>query len=138
MDLNRRIRLGAGLGYQWLEGADTFAGKFSFNQEAGFAWVTEKYRRNDDDDYATVRYAHHAIWDVKWVENLQFTHNFEYLPDLEEMGDNYLIDSDVGFTYTFLPAWQIIGKLEWDYSRKTADGVKHSDFRYMLGLGYKW
>ena len=138
MDLNRRIRLGAGLGYQWLDGLDFGIGKFSFSQEAGFAWVDEKYRRNSGEDYATARYAHHLTWDVAHVENLQFTHNLEYLPDLEDLGDNYLIDSDAGFTYTFLPSWQIIGKLEWDYSRRTAPGVKHSDFRYMLGLGYKW
>lgn len=138
MDLDRRLRLGAGLGYQWLDGLEMFAGKVSFNQEAGFSWVDEKYKRNDGEDYATFRYAHHLVWDVACIDNLQFTHNLEYLPDLEDLGDNYLIDSDAGFTYTFLPSWQIIGKLEWDYSRRTAAGVKHSDFRYMLGLGYKW
>lgn len=138
MDLDRRIRLGLGLGYQWLENKEFSFGKVSFNQEAGFAWVDEKYERNDRDDYATLRYAHHFAWTPGWVENFDITHNFEYLPDLEDMGDNFLIDADAGFTYMFLPSWQIIGKVEWDYSRKTAAGVKHSDLRYMLGVGYKW
>lgn len=138
MLLDRRIRLGTGLGYQWLDGVDFGAGKVSFNQELGFAWVDEKYKHRDGDDYATLRYAHHFAWTVGFCENFDITHNLEYLPDLEDMGDNYLIDADAGFTYMFLPSWQIIGKLEWDYARRTAPGVKHSDFRYMLGVGYKW
>lgn len=138
MDLEYRLRLGLGLGYQWIEGADFGIGKMSFNQELGFSWVDEKYEHNSEDDYATLRYAHHFAWSPAGIDNFDVTHNLEYLPDLEDMGDNYLIDADVGFTYAILPAWQIIGKIEWDYSRRTAPGVKHSDFRYMLGLGYKW
>lgn len=138
MDLDRRIRLGAGVGYQWLEGADFGIGAVSFNQELGFSWVDEKYEHMDGDDYATLRYAHHLSWTPGMIENFDIVHNFEYLPDLEDMGDNYIIDADAGFTYMFLPSWQIIGKVEWDYSRRTAPGVKHSDLRYMLGLGYKW
>ena len=138
MDLEHRLRLGTGLGYQWIEGVDFGLGKMSFNQEVGFAWVDEKYRHLSSEDYATLRYAHHFNWAVACIKNFDIVHNFEYLPDLEEMGDNYLIDTDVGFTYMFLPSWQVIGKIEWDYSRRTAPGVKHSDLRYMLGLGYKW
>ena len=50
----------------------------------------------------------------------------------------YLIDSDVGFTYAFMADWQLIGKIEWDYKSKVGAGAKHSDLRYLLGLGYKW
>ncbi len=138
MDLEYRLRLGLGLGYQWIEGVDFGAGKMSFNQEFGFSWVDEKYEHKKKDDYATLRYAHHLNWNPCNAEKFDVFHNFEYLPDLEDMGDNYLIDTDAGFTYMFLPSWQLIGKVEWDYSRRTAPGVKHSDLRYMLGIGYKW
>lgn len=138
MDLDRRIRLGFGIGYQWIEGLDFGIGKMSFNQELGLAWVNEKYGHKTADDYATLRYAHHFAWDVARVDNLSFTHNFEYLPDLDDMGDNYIVDADAGLAYMFLPNWQIMAKIEWDYARRTAPGVKHSDLRYMLGVGYKW
>ena len=138
MNLDYRFRLGAGFGYQWLEGKEFRFGKLSFNQEFGLAYVTEKYDDNGSaDDYASVRYAHHLIWDTN-IENLQITHNFELLPNLNYILDDYIVDTDAGFTYMFLPNWQLIGKIEWDYKRKTADNVKHSDLRYMLGLGYKW
>ena len=138
MDLDYRFRLGAGLGYQWLDGLEFGLGKISFNQELGVAYVSEKYDDySSPDDYAAVRYAHHLIWDTK-IENLQITHNLEFLPNLNYILDDYIVDADAGFTYMFLPSWQLIGKVEWDYKRKTADGVKHSDLRYMLGIGYKW
>lgn len=138
MDLDHRLRLGLGLGLQWFEKAELGGGKLSFNQEVGAAWVNEKYNRVEKDDYATIRYAHHLIWDPGFLEKFQLTHNFEYLPDFGDWADNYIIDADVGFTYALIGNWQLVGLIEWDYKSQTAPGVKNSDFRYMLGVGYKW
>lgn len=139
MDLDYRIRLGAGLGYQWLEGVDVAGlGKMSFNQELGGAWVKERYAHSYDDDFATVRYAHHYTWDFAKTEGLKFFHNFEYLPDLSDFAENYIIDADIGFSWAFSANWQFLAKFEWDYKSQVAEGVKHSDLRYILGLGYKW
>ena len=139
MNLDYRYRVGVGLGLQWLEGrAFENLGKWSFSQEAGITWVKERYKSSLDDDYAAFRYAHHLAWDPNWIEGFNFTHNFEYLPELSDWADNYLIDSDVGFTYAFRANWQLIGKIEWDYKSKVGAGTKHSDLRYLLGVGYKW
>lgn len=137
MDLDYRVRVGTGLGYQWFEKSPVANGALSFNQELGATFVTEKYDDGFDDDFITFRYAHHLIWDPS-IENLQFTHNFEYLPDVSEWAENYIIDADVGFTYAFLPNWQFMGRIEWDYKSQVAEGTKHSDLRYLFGLGYKW
>ncbi len=139
MELDYRIRLGAGLGYQWLEGVDVAGlGKMSFNQEVGGAWVKEKYDKGYEDDFATVRYAHHYTWDFAKTEGLRFFHNLEYLPDLADFAENYIIDADLGLSWAFSADWQFIAKMEWDYKSKVAEGVKHSDLRYILGLGCKW
>ena len=139
MNLDYRYRLGLGLGLQWLEGrAFENFGKWSFSQEAGVSWVKERYKSSLDDDYAAFRYAHHLAWDPNWIAGFNFTHNFEYLPELDDWADNYIIDSDVGFTYAFMANWQLIGKVEWDYKSKVGAKTKHSDLRYMLGVGYKW
>ena len=139
MNLDYRYRVGAGLGIQWLEGrAFENLGKWSFSQEAGLTWVKERYTSSLDDDYLAFRYAHHLAWDPNWIEGFNFTHNFEYLPELSDWEENYIIDSDVGFTYAFRANWQLLGKIEWDYKSKVGAGTKHSDLRYMLGVGYKW
>ena len=139
MLLDYRLRLGSGLGLQWFEGqtVDGF-GTWSFNQEIGASWVKERYESAFTDDYAAFRYAHHLTWDPGWLEGFLFTHNFEYLPDVSDWAENYIIDSDFGFTYAFKANWQMLGKIEWDYKSQVAEGTKHSDFRYTLGLGYKW
>lgn len=138
MSLEYRWRVGAGVGYQWLENRDFGFGKLSFSQEIGASYVGEKFEHKDEDNFGTFRYAHHLNWEIAAVENLSFTHNLEYLPAVDEWTDNYLLDTDMGIVYAFSANWQLLGKIEWDYQRKVAPGVKHSDIRYILGLGYKW
>ena len=138
-DLQYRYRLGTGLGYQWLEGYEhDLTGKWSFNQEAGLTYIKEKYEHLKDDDRLAFRYAHHLNWVPRWIDGLAFTHNLEYLPDTDNWADIYLIDADAGFTYDLSKAWQLMGKIEWDYNSNPGPHTKSSDFRYMLGLGYKW
>ena len=138
MNLEYRWRAGLGFGYQWFEDRDFGLGKSSFNQELGLAYVGEKYRHAEADDYATFRYAHHYKWDVAAVDGLAFVHNFEFLPQVDEFLDNYLVDSDAGVTYDLRANWQLLAKVEWDYKKKVGPATKHSDLRYFLGLGYKW
>ena len=138
-DLQYRYRLGTGIGYQWLDG-QTFesTGKWSFNQEAGLTYIKEKYEHLSDDDRCAFRYAHHLSWTPHWVDKLAFAHNLEYLPDVGDWADAYLIDADVGFDYALDAAWTLFGKIEWDYNSDPGEHTKKSDFRYTLGLGYKW
>ena len=138
MDLEYRGRVGAGLGYQWFEKRDFGFGEMSFNQELGLAQVFEKYEHSSDDDFTTLRYGHHFAWTVAAVDGLDFVHSFEYLPALDEWSDNYMVDADFGLTYAFRANWQLIAKAEWDYKKKVGKDTKHSDIRYILGVGYKW
>lgn len=138
-DLQYRYRLGIGIGYQWLDGyMHDATGKWSFNQEAGLTYIKEKYEHLSDDDRMAFRYAHHLNWAPKWCDKLAFTHNLEYLPDTTDWAESYLLDVDAGFTYALASAWQLMGKVEWDYNSNPGIDTKSSDFRYMLGLGYKW
>ncbi len=138
MDLEYRLRIGTGVGYQWLEGRDFGLGKVSFNQEVGLAYVGEKYDHESKDNYGAFRYAHHLAWTVAAVDGLEFVHNFEYMPAIDEWFDNYMVDADVGLAYAFRANWQLVAKAEWDYKSKVGAATKHSDIRYILGLGYKW
>ena len=137
-DLDYRWRVGLGGGYQWLENDDFGFGKVSFNQEVGMSYVGEKFEHVDDDNYGAFRYAHHLAWEIAAVKNLSFAHNLEWLPQVDEWADNYIIDADAGIVYKFSANWQLVAKVEWDYKSKVAPGTKHSDLRYILGLGYTW
>ena len=137
-DLDYRWRVGLGAGYQWLENDDFGFGKVSFNQEVGMSYVGEKFEHVDDDNYGAFRYAHHLAWEIAAVKNLSFAHNLEWLPQVDEWADNYIIDADAGIVYKFSANWQLVAKVEWDYKSKVGPGAKHSDLRYILGLGYTW
>ena len=139
--LDYRLRLGAGAGYQWLDGFNSdMTGKWSFNQEVGAAWIKNSYVDRDpsaEDSYATVRYAHHLTYHPKWNSGIEGFHNLEFLPQVDDW-ENYLIKADIGFTTKIVMDFDLLCKIEWDYNSMPSVGRKSSDIRYIVGLGYKW
>jgi len=138
--ISTRIRLGAGLGYQWLDAEEFDSGKWSFNQEAGLGWTHNVYKERTpgvDDDYCSVHYAHHLTFDPYFSETIQFFHNLAYDPAIHDW-EQYTIEADVGATAKVYGDFDLLAKIEWDYNSMPARGRKSSDFRYILGLGYKW
>lgn len=140
-ELDRRVKLGAGFGYQWLEKEDVAGtGAWSFNQELGAAYVSDKYKHPDPEraeDYATLRYAHHLTYEPSWAKGLNFFHDFEYLPEVDDW-TVYLMKADVGFSTMLCWNIDLLGKVEWDYNSKPSANRRKSDTRVILGLGYKW
>ena len=139
--LDFRLRLGGGLGYQWFEKDALWSiGTLSFNQELGAAWIRVDYKEKDPDaekSYATLRYAHHLKYFPKWNPDIETFHNLEFLPQIDDF-DNHLIKADVGITTKIIMDFDLLAKIEWDYNSVPSVGRKSSDFRYIVGLGYKW
>jgi putative salt-induced outer membrane protein YdiY len=139
--LDYRFRLGAGAGFQWLDGrVYDSTGKWSFNQEVGAAWVKNSYVNQDpsaDDSYATLRYAHHLKYFPKWSQSVEGFHNLEFMPQVDDW-ENYLMRADVGFSTKIVMNFDLLCKIEWDYNSMPSVGRKSSDIRYIVGLGYKW
>ncbi len=138
-ELDSRYRVGLGLGYQWLDGAE-LAGKWSFNQEAGANWVREEYANESNSHeggFAAIRYAHHLTYLPSLGNSLEFFHNLEFLPNAEDF-EKYLAQADVGFTTKLIYDFDLLAKVEWDFNSKPARDRRKSDLRYIVGLGYKW
>lgn len=139
--LRGRYRVGLGGGYQWLEKAEFAAtGKWSFNQEIGVDWIKEEYEDNPDAKkwgYCALQYAHHLTWLPKWVEGMEVFHNAEILPDASEW-TKFLAKVDLGLSTKIFLSFDLLAKIEWDYNSKPASDRKKDDFRFIVGLGYKW
>ena len=139
--LNARYRVGLGGGYQWLDNrVFESTGKWNFNQEIGLNWIKEEFENNDDakkDGFCALRYGHHFGYVPKWAESLEFFHNLEILPEVDEW-EKFLAKADVGFTTKLIYDFDLIAKIEWDYNSKPAGDRKKDDTRYIVGLGYKW
>ena len=140
-ELDARYRLGLGGGYQWLENSVfESTGKWSFNQEIGVNYIKEEYQNNDDSKdggFCALRYAHHLNYIPKWYDNVEFFHNFEILPEVDEW-EKFLARGDVGFSTKIIMDFDLLAKIEWDYDSKPAANRKKDDLRYIVGLGYKW
>ena len=139
--LDARYRVGIGGGYQWLENSVfESTGKWSFNQELGVNYIKEEYQNNDDSKdggYCALRYAHHLAYIPKWYDNVEFFHNFEILPEVDEW-EKFLAKGDVGLSTKIIMDFDLLAKIEWDYDSKPAANRKKDDLRYIVGVGYKW
>ena len=140
-NLQARYRLGLGGGYQWLENkAFESTGKWNFNQELGVNYIKEEYDGESDakeGGFCALRYGHHFGYVPKWAETIEFFHNVEILPEVDEW-EKFLAKADVGFTTKLIYDFDLIAKIEWDYNSKPAGDRKKDDTRYIVGLGYKW
>lgn len=139
-DLDSRYRLGIGGGYQWLENAEfASTGKWNLNQELGVNWIKEKYGEGGSKDggFVALRYAHHFGYIPKWYDNVEFFHNFEILPEADDW-EKFLANADIGFTTKLVMDFDLLVKIEWDYNSQPSGDRKKSDYRYIVGLGYKW
>ena len=140
-DLRARYRVGLGGGYQWLDNAVfESTGKWNFNQELGVNWVKEEYENNDDEKeygYCALRYGHHFGYLPKWTDGLEIFHEFEILPEVDEW-EKFLAKANVGFSADLIWNFNLLCKFEWDYNSKPANDRKKDDYRFIVGLGYKW
>lgn len=139
--LDRRFKLGAGFGWQWLENRSfDLTGRWNFNQELGAAYMSDSWKDEQPDrkdDYATVRYAHHLKYEPKWTKGLEIFHNFEYLPEVDDF-EIYLVNADVGISTMVFWNINLIAKIDWEFNSKPCAGRDKHDVRYMVGFGYKW
>ena len=141
-ELNGRYRLGAGLGYQWLDNSlFESTGTWNFNQELGANWIKEEYKTPTDDDkndgFCALRYGHHLDWSPIWAKGVSVFHNAEILPDVDDW-EKYLAKCDLGVTTKIIYDFDLLAKIEWEYNSRPAGDRKYEDVRYILGLGYKW
>lgn len=141
-ELLARYRAGLGLGYQWLENYEhQLTGKWNFNQELGVNYIKEEYDGDNDaakkNGFAALRYAHHLKYNPKWNEDVEFFHNLEYLPEVDEW-TKYLVKTDIGISTKIVGNFDLLAKIEFDYNSKPANERKKDDVRYIVGLGYKW
>lgn len=127
-DLDRRIIVGGGLGYQWIEKETQ-----NFSTEIGVADVYEKYDTSSGGDSKfSLRAGYH--FDQQFNNTFSFIHDLTYYPDVEDFGDYFLTTSAElrakinGHLFTNF-------KVLFDYDATPATGKGSTDTKYMWGIG---
>ncbi|MBN1973463.1 MAG: DUF481 domain-containing protein [Sedimentisphaerales bacterium] len=126
-ELDRRIIVGAGGGYQWVESDD-----MHFSTELGLAYVNEKYD-TERDDSLSAQLGYH--FDKKLRKNVIFINDLTYYPSLEKVSDYYMTTTAeirANFTSSFFTNFKTI----FNYDSTPAEGKHKTDVKYFLGLGY--
>jgi putative salt-induced outer membrane protein YdiY len=130
-ELDRRVTVGIGCGYQWIESAD-----MNFSTELGLASLYEKYD-NQTASNSEVSAQLGYNFDKKLRENLHFIHELTYYPALQKFSDYYLTTTAElrsNFTATLFMNIKAI----MNYDNTPAIGSHKTDVKYFLGLGYSF
>jgi putative salt-induced outer membrane protein YdiY len=127
-ELTRRVVLGGGSGYQWVESP-----AMNFSTEAGVAEVYEEYE-NDTETSKDVSLQVSYHFDKKINHKFKLIHDFSYFPSMENTSDYYLTSSAelrAGLTKTVYANFKIV----FDYDGTPAQDACSTDVKYMLGIG---
>jgi putative salt-induced outer membrane protein YdiY len=129
--LDRRMIVGIGGGYQWLESAD-----MNFSTEAGLASLYEKFD-NQTDSNSELSAQLSYYFDKKLTKNTKFTHDLTYYPSLGKFSD-YFLTSTAGIRADLGSNFFANFKAIFNYDQTPAPGSHQTDVKYFLGLGYSF
>jgi len=129
--LDRRMIVGSGGGYQWIESED-----MNFSTEAGFASLYEKYDdQTDSNSEISVQAGYN--FDKRLMKNVKFIHELTYYPSTEQFSDYFLTSTAevrANFTETMFTNFKVI----FGYDATPAIGTGATDVKYIWGIGYNF
>lgn len=126
--LDRRVILGGGLGYQWVESP-----RISFSTRAGLVSLYEKF---ENQGSGGSELAAHLGYDLnkQIKDNIEFTHSLAYYPAVDGFSDYFLtttaeIKADI--TENTFTSFKVL----FDYDATPADGSGNTDVKYIWAIG---
>jgi putative salt-induced outer membrane protein YdiY len=127
-ELQRRVLIGAGGGYQWVESEP-----FNFSTDAGIATRYESYYNDtESSSQVTAQLGYHL--DKKLNKTLTFINDLTYYPAFEKFSDYYLTTTaELRAKVTELIFTNF--KVVFDYDVTPAEGKGSTDVKYILGVG---
>lgn len=129
--LDRRVIVGSGGGYQWIESED-----MNFSTEVGLASLYEKFDNQTSSNSEISAQAGYNF-DKQLVKNVKFIHDLTYYPSTEKFSDYYLTSTAeirAHFTDTMFTNFKVI----FDYDVTPAIGAQRTDTKYIFGVGYSF
>lgn len=125
--LSRRMTLGAGGGYQWVESNGT-----RFNTEAGLAYINEVYVGGGSNDTVAVRLAYN--FEKELNATVKFLHGTAWYPSIQDPSD-YLLSTAAELRTALTCAIFATAKVAANYDSTPAPGAEKLDTIYTMGLG---
>jgi len=130
-NLDRRVMVGSGGGYQWVETPD-----LNFSTEAGLASLYEKFDNQTESNSEISGQAGYYL-DKKLTKAFKFIHDLTYYPSLGDPADYYLTSTAelrASVTDRMFTSFKII----LDYDATPARNTDKTDLKYIFGLGWSF
>ncbi|MHC4478071.1 MAG: DUF481 domain-containing protein [Planctomycetota bacterium] len=127
-ELDRRVIMGLGGGYQWIESDIT-----NFSTEFGLASLWEKFD-NQTESNSEISFQLGYNFDRQLTNRLKFMHDLTYYPSIEQVSDYYLTSTSelrANFTQTLFTSFKVI----FNYDTTPAIGSGSTDTKYIWGVG---
>ena len=127
--LDRRVVVGAGAGYQWIESDRT-----NFATSVGVASVYEKFENADDgDDQVSLQAGY--TFDHQINKSVKFVHDLTYFPSFEDFGGDYYLTTTGELRASLTKSMYANFKVICNYDETPANGRENTDVKYIFGLG---
>ena len=127
-ELDRRVVVGGGAGYQWIESERT-----NFSTSLGLASLYEKFDNATDSNSELSAQAGYNF-DHQLNKSVKFLHNLTYYPALDKVSDYYLTTTAelrASLTETMFANFKTI----FNYDATPAIGRSSTDVKYIFGIG---
>jgi putative salt-induced outer membrane protein YdiY len=130
-ELDRRMIIGGGAGYQWIESPE-----MNFSTEGGIASLYEKFdNQTDSNSEISIQLGYH--FDKKLAKNISFTNDLTYYPSIDKFSD-YFLTTTAGIRADFTERMFMTFKTIFNYDVTPAIGSGSTDVKYFLGFGYRF
>jgi putative salt-induced outer membrane protein YdiY len=127
--LDRRVVVGGGAGYQWIEKPQV-----SFSTNLGLASLYEKYDDAGNTTNSTTSLQAGYNFQVTPLKGLAFLHDLAYYPSLEDFSD-YFLTSSAELRATMLKNLYASFRVIFDYDATPAQGRQDTDVKYLFSIG---
>ena len=130
-ELDRRMIIGGGAGYQWVESPD-----LNFSTQFGMASLYEKFN-NQTDSNSEISMQAGYNFDKTLMKNVKFIHELTYYPSTDKFSDYYLTTTGeirANLTSTMFASFKAI----FNYDVTPAIGSGSTDTKYLLGVGFNF
>ena len=127
-ELDRRVVVGGGAGYQWIESERT-----NFSTSVGLASLYEKFDNATDSNSELSAQAGYNF-DHQLNKSVKFLHDLTYYPALDKVSDYYLTTTAelrASLTQTMFANFKTI----FNYDATPAVGRSSTDVKYIFGIG---
>jgi putative salt-induced outer membrane protein YdiY len=126
--LERRVVVGGGAGYQWIENDTT-----AFSTNLGLASLFEKYKPQPETNNELSLQAGYALSHELW-KNTKLLHDLTYYPSFDDFSDFFLTSTAevrTNLTKTMFANFKVI----YNYDATPAPNRGSTDTKYLLGVG---